>query len=171
LASCLVLNDRFNWFDDAYYIMLAKALANGQSYYDINLPTPELHKLFPPGLSVLLALPSWLNFELKTTLIIFKLILIVCGAISLYAFAHLAKQEDYKEPNITCAIIISATSIAIVGHSCRVASEMPYILLSILALTSLNYYEQAPKLSRYLFFSSLLIVGCVLTRCYCWRSL
>ena len=164
LASCLVLNDRFNWFDDAYYIMLAKALATGYGYYDINLPTPQLHKLFPPGLSILLAFPSWLNFDLKTTLIIFKLILIACGTIGLYAFVHLAKQEGYKEPAITYAIIISATSIAMVGHSSRVASEMLYILLSILALICLNYYEKAPKISRYLFFSALLIVGCLLTR-------
>lgn len=164
LASCLVLNDRFNWFDDAYYIMLAKALASGYGYYDINLPTPELHKLFPPGLSIFLTIPSFFNFDLKISLIIFKLMLIVCGAIGLWLFVYLAKQEGHKEPTITYAIIISATSIAMIGHNTRVASEMLYILLSVLALICLNCYEKEPKISRYLFFSALLIIGCILTR-------
>ncbi|MBI4853868.1 MAG: hypothetical protein HY819_18895 [Acidobacteria bacterium] len=164
MASCLILNDRFNWFDDSYYIMLAKALANGQGYYDINLPTPQLHKLFPPGLSVFLTIPSWFNFELKTSIIIFKLMLIACGAIGLATFVYLARQEGYREPTITYSVIISATSIAMIGHNVRVASEMLYILLSILALISLNHYEQAPKISRYLFLSAFLIVASLLTR-------
>lgn len=162
--GCLILNDRFNWFDDAYYIMLAKALANGYGYCDINLPNPQLHKLFPPGLSVLLTIPSLLHVSLKTKLIIFKLILIVCGALALYAFAYLARKEGYKETTITYTIIIAATSIALVGYSSRVASEMLYILLSVLVFISLNTYEQSPKLSRHLFISAILIVFCLLTR-------
>lgn len=165
VACSLVLNDRFNWFDDSYYIMLAKALATGQGYYDINLPKPELHKLFPPGLSVFLTLPSLFNFDLKTSIIIFKIMLIFCAAGALLTFSHLAKQEGYKEPNITYAIVISATSITMVGHTSRVASEMLFIFLSILALICLNYYkDSANKISPYLFLSALLIVSCILTR-------
>lgn len=164
IAGLLVLNNRFNWFDDAYYIMLAQALADGQGYVDVNLPTPQIHKLFPPMLSVFLALPSWFNLALDTKLIIFKIILIIFGAAGLYVFTKLAIKEGYNLKVITYSIIISATSIALVGHSCRVASETAYLLFSILALISLNIYQEKTNLSRYLFISAVLLVICILTR-------
>src|SRR5262249_10140643 len=58
LVGILVLNGKFNWVDDAYYIMLGKALAGGYGYKDINLPVPVTHRFFPPGLPVLLSIPS-----------------------------------------------------------------------------------------------------------------
>jgi hypothetical protein len=164
IAGLLVLNNRFNWFDDAYYIMLAQALADGQGYVDVNLPTPQIHKLFPPMLSVFLALPSWFNLALDTKLIIFKVILILFGAASLYIFTKLAAKEGYSSKTITYSIIIAATSIALVGYTCRVASETTYLLFSILALISLNIYQEQAKLSRYLFISAVLLVICILTR-------
>lgn len=164
VAGLLVLNNRFNWFDDAYYIMLAQALADGQGYVDVNLPTPQIHKLFPPMLSIFLALPSWFNLALDTKIIIFKVILIIFGATGLYVFTKLAAKEGHSSKTITYSIIISATSIALVGHTCRVASETAYLLFSILALISLSIYQEKKNLSRYLFISAVLLVICILTR-------
>ncbi len=164
VAGLLVLNNRFNWFDDAYYIMLAQALADGQGYVDVNLPTPQIHKLFPPMLSVFLALPSWFNLALDTKLIVFKVILILFGAIGLYVFTKLAAKEGHSSKTITYSIIISATSIALVGYTCRVASETTYLLFSVLALISLNIYQEKKRLSRYLFISAVLLAICILTR-------
>src|SRR5262245_46551845 len=42
--------------DDAWYVLLAKALATGQGYTLINSPTPGITPFYPPGFPALLAI-------------------------------------------------------------------------------------------------------------------
>src|SRR5262245_45942139 len=42
--------------DDAWYVLLAKALATGQGYTVANSPTPGIHPLYPPGFPFLLSI-------------------------------------------------------------------------------------------------------------------
>src|SRR5688572_17183263 len=42
--------------DDAWYVLLAKAMATGQGYTLINSPTPGISPFYPPGFSALLAI-------------------------------------------------------------------------------------------------------------------
>ena len=42
--------------DDAWYVLLAKAIATGQGYTIINSPTPGIMPLYPPGFPLLLAI-------------------------------------------------------------------------------------------------------------------
>lgn len=42
--------------DDAWYVLLAKSLANGQGYSLINSPSPNILPLYPPGFPFLLSL-------------------------------------------------------------------------------------------------------------------
>lgn len=162
--GCLILNNHFNWVDDAYYIVVAKALATGQGFRDINLPEPMQHRQFPPGLPALLSLPSLLIGSFDAQVVTFKLLLIACGALGLYLFTRLARDEGYSSTTITLAVMLSATSIAFVSYTYRVASEMLYVLLSILTLLAAHRYERGPKLSAWLGLTSLLMAATILTR-------
>jgi hypothetical protein len=42
--------------DDAWYVLLAKALATGQGYTLINSPTPGITPFYPPGFAALLSI-------------------------------------------------------------------------------------------------------------------
>src|SRR5262249_29428720 len=50
--------------DDAWYVLLAKALATGQGYTLVNSPTPGILPLYPPGFPFLLSIfyRIWPNF-------------------------------------------------------------------------------------------------------------
>ena len=164
LISCLALNTKFDLVDDAYYIMLAKSLAGGFGFSDIHLPEPHFHRHFPPGLPLVLSLPTLLGFNLSTSVILYKLVLIGCGTLALYCFARFALAEGYSKQLVSSAVLLASVSITLVGFTTRVASELPYLLLSVLALIALNRYEQSPLKSRWLALSALFLVASILTR-------
>jgi len=164
LFGGLILNSKFDMVDDAYYIVLAKSLSIGGGYSDIHLPTPALHSHFPPGLPVVLSLPTGLGFDLDADVIIYKLILIVCGALGLYLFAHLAFSEGISKQETLSAVIISALSITFVGFTYRVSSEMLYFVLSTSTLVVLNRYEKTSVRSPWLIVLGFLMAGTILTR-------
>lgn len=133
-VGCLILNSKFDMIDDSYYILLAKALATGQGYTEIHLPVPRAHDHFPPGLPVLLSIPTVFGFSFPTTVLLYKLMLIACGAGALFLFSRLIQAEGYSPLVQSASILLAATSIPFVGFTYRVASEMPFTLFSMLAL-------------------------------------
>jgi hypothetical protein len=162
--SCAALNTHFNWVDDSYYLVVARALATGRGYTNIYLPEPTRHTHFPPGFPVLLSLPMQLGLPLGSTVIISKLMLILCGALALLALARLARLEGYSESVTTWAVALSAVSIVLISYTTRVASEMPYMLLSALALFAVHRYRQARYKSWWLPAAALLLSATILTR-------
>ncbi|MEK6302733.1 MAG: hypothetical protein AABO41_18640 [Acidobacteriota bacterium] len=164
LISCLALNTKFDFVDDAYYIVLAKSLAGGFGFSDIHLPEPHFHRHFPPGLPLILSLPMLLGLDPSTSVVIYKLVLIACGAVGLYCFAHFALAEGYSRQLVSSAMLLASVSIIFVGFTTRVGSEMLYVLFSALALLALNKYEQSSLKSRWLALSALFLVASVLTR-------
>ena len=145
--SCAALTSHFNFVDDSYYVSVAKALASGQGYTNIYLPEPVRHTHFPPGLPALLSVPMRLGLALGPTIILSKLILILCAALGLLAFLSLGRIEGYKEAVVAWAVALAAVSIALVGYTCRVGSEMPYMLLSVLALLAARRYRLGTQMS------------------------
>ncbi len=162
--AVLSLNSKFNYVDDAYYIMLAKSLAGGFGFSDIHLPSPHLHRHFPPGLPLFLSIPTLLGFDISTSVVIYKLLLIGCGALGLYLFARFAIAEGHSPWVASAAIVLSSVSIIFIGFTTRVASEMLYLLLSVGALIALRKYEQSSYKSRWLAVSALCLVASLLTR-------
>ncbi|HEY6333854.1 MAG TPA: hypothetical protein VI756_31345 [Blastocatellia bacterium] len=164
IPSCAALDPRFNWIDDAYYIVVAKALATGQGYTNINLPTPTFHSHFPPGLPVLLSLPMLAGLPLGTTIVICKVLLIALGALGLWGLARLMSIEEYPAGLLPWGLVISAVSVAFVSYTCRVASEMLYFPLSVLALVAVHNYRRTALRSWWLPAAILLLAALVLTR-------
>jgi hypothetical protein len=164
IPSCAALNPRFNWVDDAYYLVVAKALATGQGYTNIHFPTPTFHSHFPPGLPVLLSLPMLAGLPFGATIVICKVLLIACGALGLCALARLMEIEGYPGGLVPWGLVIAAASVAFVGYTCRVASEMLYFPLSVMALVAVHRYRLAALKSWWLPAAILLLAGLVLTR-------
>ncbi|HKV40969.1 MAG TPA: hypothetical protein VJX67_17310 [Blastocatellia bacterium] len=162
--SCVALNSHFNVIDDSYYVVVAKALATGQGYSNIYLPHPTPHTHFPPGLPVLLSLPMLLGWALGPTIIVCKLILTACAVLALLAFARLAQLDGYTQATTALAVVLSALSVVLVSYTCRVASEMLYMLLSVLSLLAVQRYRRAAYQSWWGPAAGVLISAAVLTR-------
>jgi hypothetical protein len=62
------------YVDDAWYLLLAKALATGQGYQLINAPTPGIVPLFPPGYPFLLSLVYRLTGDFPANIMWLKLV-------------------------------------------------------------------------------------------------
>jgi hypothetical protein len=150
--------------DDAYYIALAKSLAGGSGYSDIYSPAPQFHQHFPPGLPLFLSLPTLAGLEISASVILYKLLLIACGAAGLFLFARFAISEGCSRRVVSAAILLASVSITLAGYTVRVASEMLYFLLSVAALVALSRYERASRASRWMFIAALLLVATILTR-------
>src|SRR6188508_2409944 len=62
--------------DDAWYVLLAKAIATGHGFTAINSPTPGILPLFPPGFPALLALVFRIAPDFPQNLWLLKSVLI-----------------------------------------------------------------------------------------------
>jgi 4-amino-4-deoxy-L-arabinose transferase-like glycosyltransferase len=164
LVAFLALDNKFDFVDDSYYVLLAKSLAGGFGYSDISQPAPHFYNHFPPGLPLLLSIPTLFGFDLSTNVILYKLVLIACGAASLYLFSRLAVAKGFSREAVSAVILLASVSIVFVGFTTRVASEMLYSLLAVAALLALTKYERGSSISRWLLVSALLLVACLLTR-------
>jgi hypothetical protein len=76
--------------DDGWYALLAKALATGQGYTLINLPTSEIKPAFPPGFPFLLSLAWRLAPQFPQNLWLLKAVSIMAmfgvGLVAYYYF-------------------------------------------------------------------------------------
>ena len=73
LIYVLRLDRVFGLFvDDAWYAMLAKALASGQGYTLINSPTPGITPLYPPAFPFLLSLAYRLSPDFPNNIWLLK---------------------------------------------------------------------------------------------------
>lgn len=74
-VTLLRLDRSFGFFvDDAWYVLLAKALATGQGYQLINAPTPGILPLYPPVFPLVLSLVWRIMPEFPANIIWMKLI-------------------------------------------------------------------------------------------------
>ena len=85
--------------DDAWYVLLAKALATGQGYTLINSPTPGITPFYPPGFSALLAIFYRLSPEFPGNLWLLKSVSIAAMiGVGIIAFRHFAEQRALSVP-------------------------------------------------------------------------
>src|SRR5205085_5084384 len=60
------------FYDDAFYVILAKSLATGHGYRNLNLPGAPFATHYPPGYPLLLAVLWWLGPAFPANLVLFK---------------------------------------------------------------------------------------------------
>ena len=60
------------FYDDAFYVILAKSLATAHSYRNLNLPGAPFATHYPPGYPLLLAVLWWLGPAFPANLVLFK---------------------------------------------------------------------------------------------------
>jgi hypothetical protein len=154
IVSALLSLMRFDSFqvgaytDDAYYIVLAEALANGHGYRLVNFPDAPVEWTFPPGWPLLLV-PLTIVFPGNyVALKGLSFVLWIGALILIYKLFSTRINSPYLE--LLMALI--AVNPDLVGASAQVMSETAYLFFSFLALNLLDLWHssnaQKLKVSR-----------------------
>ena len=118
--------------DDAIYVVLAKAIANGEGYRMVNLPGSPHATHFPPGYPLLLAALWKLSPSFPDNIVVFKF----ANALFLAAVAALtyrfARTRCALEPvGASVAAMVGATSVVVLLITGVVLSEPLYMALML----------------------------------------
>lgn len=109
--------------DDATYIVLAKSLATGEGYRQLNLPGAPRVTHYPPGYPLFLAGLWRLWPDFPNNVVLFKYanaVLLALAAVGAYAFARRRAQLG----------IISAGAAAVAGTACVLVLYVTGVVLS-----------------------------------------
>ncbi len=139
--------------DNAHYIILGNALADGSGYVDAHEPSSEAHRHYPPGYPIFLAALNMVGFdELDHYKIANGLLLL--GSICL-CFLLFTKITKSRNKAILISILI-AINLRMLVYGSLVMSELLYVFCSLVALwlfRNLELHQNKNSLLRILILS------------------
>jgi hypothetical protein len=125
--------------DDGIYVSTAKALATGQGYRLINLPWEPLQTKYPPLYPAVLALVWKVWPAFPDNLALMQGLTLLCGGSLIgLAYLYLVRFGYCSRGVAAAAAALTLTSSWFLYYSTLTLSEMPFALLSLLALWSLE---------------------------------
>lgn len=149
----LVYYLRFNqlvghpYVDDAYYVLLARALASGQGYTLINTPTPGLMPFYPPMFPLALAVIFKFSSSFPQNLWLLKLFsissLLLGGVATFSYFARIRQVSFALAAGITFVLLLSPTLVFFA--TATLMSECFYVGLQMLLLLAFGYAARVTK--------------------------
>lgn len=146
--------------DAINYILLAKSIATGHGFADINIPGFPPHTQYPPILPLILSPVFYLygfNFVLM------RLIVVLFAIGSVWMVKRIFERESDKGIGIFLALI-TGTNFYFLFFAKELMTEVPYMFLSLLAIFCLDRYSSEKAGGRYLVFGSILLSIAYLTR-------
>lgn len=147
--------------DSGVYITLAKALSTGSGYREIFLQHAPPHTRYPPLFPLLLT-PT--VYFLGYHLVAMKLLIIALALLALIPLRAFVREAD-SEFMAWLVVMFTLTSHGIVFYSQSVMSEIPYLLVSLLALRQLQrLFRQADWSATTLVLAVALLWAAYLTR-------
>jgi len=142
-------------FDTPNYILLAKSIALGHGYVDINNPAFPPHTQYPPGLPLLLA-P--VIYFLGYNLVWMHLIIVLFGLLSIYLIRPVFDPMDRGYRGIIIAVLM-LTNYYFVFFTREILSEIPYMFFSLVAVLFFERYFAEESRVKYLYFFTLALVA------------
>jgi hypothetical protein len=143
--------------DDAWYALLAQALATGQGYQVINSPTPGILPLYPPAYSFLLSLVYRLAPQFPQNVTALKLVSVAAmlgvGWASYYYFKR--EREWPSLLSLLSALTVTLTPSLVFLATSTLMSECVFMLAQLLALLALEACVRADQSRRAWQFAAL----------------
>jgi len=175
LALCLVIYllrlDRVVglYSDDAWYVLLAKALATGHGYTLINSPSPGITPLYPPAFAWLLSLVFRVAPDFPQNVWLLKSVSIAAmlgvGVAAYYYFARVRKLPFYLSLGLATAIVIHPAFTFLAAST--VMSECVFTLAQLLTVVVIERVVSAGRHElawRYTLLGAALASAAFLTR-------
>ena len=134
IAGCAVLNTLpvGGFYDDAFYVILAKSIATGHGYRNLNLPATPYATHYPPGYPLFLAVLWWIGPSLSTKVLLFKVanaIFIAVAAAFAFKLGHERMQLGRGAALI--AVVAGTATTPALYLSSMVLSETMFLALTL----------------------------------------
>lgn len=127
--------------DAVNYLILAKSLATGHWFSDINIPGAPPHTQYPPLLPVIL---SPIFFFLGFNLLWMKAVIVVSGIASVYMIKRLFEDDDQLTAVLIAAMV--GTNFFFYIFMKEIMTELPYLFLSVTAIILFRKYAGSREL-------------------------
>ena len=155
--------------DDAWYVLLAKALATGHGYTLINSPSPGIVPFYPPAFPMLLSLAYRLSPDFPNNVWLLKSVSIAAmmgvGLVAFYYFLRVRALPFYLSLGLAVATVLYP-ALAFLATS-TVMSECVFTLGLLSAIVVIERSVRAERPSgewRYAVLGGVLASLCFLTR-------
>lgn len=155
--------------DDAWYVLLAKALATGQGYTIINSPTPGIRPFYAPFFPALLSIFYRFSSGFPGNLLLLKSVSIVAmfgaGVLAFFYFRRVREVPAYTALGIAAATVLYPALVFLATSA--VMSECVFTLLQLGALILIEraVAERQDKAAlKFAAFGALLVSAAFLTR-------
>lgn len=123
------------FYDDAMYVLLAKALATGQGYKYLNLPGTPMATHYPPGYPALLAVLWRLAPNFPRNLLLFKLANVLFTAVAaLVLFVFARRRLEFPPSVAALGTIAGSVTLPTLYLTSMVLSEPLFLCLLVSTL-------------------------------------
>lgn len=143
--------------DDAWYALLAQALATGQGYQLINSPSPGILPNYPPLYPFLLSLVYRLSPSFPDNLLLLKAVAVL-AMLGVGALSYRHFRRDRAWPSwlslVTALTVTLAPSLVFLATSSTM-SECVYLFFQLLAVVLLETSVRAEAGKRQLLYAAL----------------
>lgn len=137
------------YHDDGIYLSTAKALAEGHGYRLINLPDAPPQTKYPPLYSILLSLIWKVYPVFPSNLFLMQLFTLICGgAFVSLTYLYLIRFGYASRFTAAASAVLTLSATQFLYFSTQILSEIPFALLSIMALWGLDKQEEGFFKSR-----------------------
>jgi 4-amino-4-deoxy-L-arabinose transferase-like glycosyltransferase len=158
VVSLLLISDKLFFvfgFDTPNYILLAKSIATGHGYSDINTPGFPPHTQYPPGLPLIL---SPVLYLFGYNLVWMHLAVIFFAFLSIYVIKRVFESVELGYLGIFIALL-TLTSFHFVEFSREILSEVPYLFFSLLGVLFFEKYFERRENPLYLVLFTAALVA------------
>src|ERR1700704_4822821 len=130
--------------DDAFYVMLARSVAEGQGFRFLNLPGSPAATHFPPGYPLVLATLWRMAPTFPANLIVFKAFNAVCLAVIALGVARYARVRLGHARLAIAAGVVTAVSMPLLILGSMLLSELFFLALLVLLLPQVERVTESP---------------------------
>jgi hypothetical protein len=162
LYALAVNSSLYYWGDDAHYLIVAEAISSGDGLRDILFPgEPEFTYPAPLFPAVLAPVVGVFGFAL-----IPPKILVLLAAVAAVYWSYRLFRCHVDDRTALAMTVMVAVSPQLVSFSHQVMTEVPYLLISLVALFSVERYAAASTrwLSATFAVTAAVLLAAILTR-------
>jgi len=155
--------------DDAWYIVLGKAIARGDGYRLISSATAQILPAFPPGFPAILSVVFRVSPEYPANLWLLKSVSIVAMlGVGVVTYRYLVRYRNARSPLAEAVAISTVLSPALVFlATSTVMAECVFTLAQlavVLVIERAARAESAPRMQRDVCLAAVMAAGAVLLR-------
>jgi hypothetical protein len=150
--------------DDAFYVILARSIAEGHGFRFLNLPGSPAATHFPPGYPLALAALWRMAPAFPANLIVFKAFNAVCLAVITLGVARFARMRLGDARLAIAAAVVTAVSMPLLILGSMLLSELFFLALLVLLLPEIERETEGPVSRGRLVGLGAAIAVCTLVR-------